>query len=486
MSSDPDRMPALEPATVPDHVIVLFGATGDLAQRKLWPGLYHLEIAGLMPAWFAVVAIGRGSLSDDGLRALARKAVEDAGREPLDEEAWGHFASRLSYTTVGGDDGRALAAAVEVAEQRVGGDPRRLFYLAVPPAAMGPIVRQLGRGGLAARSRVVLEKPFGTDLLSARELNALLHEVFNEDQVFRIDHFLGKEAVQSMLALRFASGLWEAVWDRDHIDHVQIDVPETLGISTRTAFYEATGAFRDMVVTHLFQVLGFVAMEPPTVLLPGELVAEKNKVFDALRPLAPEDVVRGQYAGYDDEPDVRPGSETETLVAVRAWIDNQRWAGVPFYLRTGKRMAEGRRVVTVAFRDAPARIFPSDAPVRGAEPDHLSLDLDEHGSISLGFLAKRPGPGFAVEPALLSYSSASAPGHAGSLTAYERLIHDAMLGDHMLFTSAQGIERLWSVSEPVLAAPPPLHRYAPGGWGPREVDALIAPRRWHLGAGGRG
>ena len=289
--------------------------------------------------------------------------------------------------------------------------------------------------------------------------------------------------MQNILALRFANGMWEPVWNRDHIEHVQIDVPETLGLTTRTAFYEATGAYRDMVVTHLFQLLGFVAMEPPTALGARELVAEKTKVFQAMRELTSDDLVRGQYSGYRDEPGVAPGSETETLAAARVWIDNWRWAGVPFYLRTGKRMAEGRRLVTIAFRDPPTRMFPEDSGVEEQDPNHLTFDLGDPGVLSLGFQAKTPGRGMSVEHAHLTYSFASAQKHEQSLQAYERLIHDAMVGDHTLFTTAHGVERLWEVSDRVLSQPPRLRRYQPGSWGPAEVDELIAPHTWHLGRG---
>jgi glucose-6-phosphate 1-dehydrogenase len=299
--------------------------------------------------------------------------------------------------------------------------------------------------------------------------------------VLRIDHFLGKEAVQNILALRFANGMWEPLWNREHIEHVQIDVSETLGVTDRTAFYEATGAYRDMVVTHLFQVLGFVAMEPPAALRARELVAEKTKVFEALRPLSPGDVVRGQYAGYRDEPGVPADSATETLVAARAWVDNARWDGVPFYLRTGKRMAASERVVTVAFRDAPTqRLFAGDRGAGATDSSHLNLDLGDHGSISLGFLAKTPGPTMEVEAARLTYSFAAAPDHIRALEAYERLVHDAMLGDRTLFSSAEGVERLWEVSAPLLADPPPVRSYPPGSWGPPEAGELIAAGGWHL------
>lgn len=471
-------------AIPPDHAIVIFGATGDLARRKLWPGLYHLAVAGLMPSEFAIIGSGRAEHSDDDLRSLARKAVQEFARVPVEEGTWAQFARRLSYTAIDMDGGHRLETAVDAAEERAGTSLRRLYYLAVPPEAMGPIVRQFGNAGPAANACVVLEKPFGTDLASARELNALLREVFDEDQVFRIDHFLGKEAVQNILALRFANSIWESVWHRDHVEHVQIDVPEMLGLASRAPFYEATGAYRDMVVTHLFQILGFVAMEPPSALGARELAVEKGKVFAALRPLEPDDVLRGQYVGYRDEPGVEEESETETFVAARAWIDNPRWEGVPFYLRTGKRMAAGKRVVTIAFRNAHTRMFESGFEAPGAGSSQLNLDLGEHGSISLGFLAKTPGPTMDVEPARLTYSFASGPDHLQALEAYERLIHDVMVDDHTLFASAEGIERLWEVSAPVLTSPPALRSYAPGSWGPPQVDELIAPRRWHLNEAG--
>ena len=277
---------------------------------------------------------------------------------PPDGEHWEPFAELLSY--VGTADGLdRLAKTVTDAQREIGGTPRLLHYLSVPPSASAGIVGELRATGLNAAARVIMEKPFGTDLASARELNQTLLTAFDESQIFRIDHFLGKEAVQNILALRFANGLFEPVWNRNHIDHVQIDVPETLSIGTRAGFYEGIGAFRDMVVTHLFQVLGFVAMEPPTSLEAKTLAAEKTKVFDAMPPLRPADVVRGQYDGYRDEEGVRPDSETETFVAVRAQVDNWRWAGVPFFLRTGKRLAESRRLLTIAFNAAAATHVPA-------------------------------------------------------------------------------------------------------------------------------
>jgi glucose-6-phosphate 1-dehydrogenase len=327
---------------------------------------------------------------------------------------------------------------------------------------------------------VILEKPFGVDLDSARRLNATLHSVFDESQVFRIDHFLGKEAVQNILALRFANGMFEPVWNRDHVDHVQIDVPETLSVGTRGSFYEETGAYRDMVVTHIFQVLGFVAMEPPTAIDSEALLAEKLKVFDTIEPLDPERVVRGQYEGYREVPGVAPGSDTETFVALRASVDSWRWAGVPFYLRTGKRLHRSGHAITVGFREPPRHIFELAPEVD--DPNLLTFELGEPGAITATFLAKEPGVAMRLGPAHMTFEYQDSFQTALQLEAYERLLHDAMLGDRLLFTSAEGIERLWEISEPLLKSPPPVIPYAPESWGPREADALVAPRRWHLAA----
>ena len=459
-----------------EHVMVLFGATGDLARRKLLPGLFHLHEAKLLPERFRIVGVSRDDLDDSGFRAAARAAVEEFARRPVTEDCWAPFAAALSYSGTGtGTAG--LARAVERAEHQLGAAPRRLHYLSVPPAASAGIVAEIGEAGLAERARIVMEKPFGTDLSSARELNAAVHAVFDEEQVFRIDHFLGKEAVQNILALRFANGLFEPIWNRDHIDHVQIDVPETLSIGTRGSFYEATGAFRDMIVTHLLQVLAFVAMEPPNSLRPKPLVDEKVKVFEALEPLRPDRVVRGQYDGYRDEQGVASDSQTETFVALEVRIDNARWAGVPFYLRTGKRLADTRRVLTLSFREPPRRMFQG---ADGFAPNELVFDLSEPGSIEAGFLAKVPGATMELGQARLAFDYQESFCTANQLEAYERLIHDALIGDHTLFTRADGIERLWEVAEPLLESPRGLETYAPGSWGPTGADELIEPHRWHL------
>jgi glucose-6-phosphate 1-dehydrogenase len=477
-------LPAPEAAAVPipeDHVIVLFGATGDLARRKLLPGLFHLNEAGLMPKQFRIVGTSRGDLSDEQFTAIARDAVREFGRIKPSDESWDRFGSAL--TAVGTGEGLgALAKTVAKAREEIG-DPRLLHYLSVPPSAAAGIIEELGAIGLREDTRVIMEKPFGTDLASAQELNETVHSVFDEDQVFRIDHFLGKEAVQNILALRFANGTFEPIWNRSHIDHVQIDVPETLSIGTRADFYEGTGAFRDMVVTHLFQVLGFFAMEPPASLDSKTLVAEKTKVFQSMPPLRPDAIVRGQYAGYRQEPGVAPDSETETFVALRAHIDNWRWAGVPFFLRTGKCLAEDANHITIAFQAPPRRMFPIDCHYAAESfgSDHLTFELNDPGSISMSFLAKVPGPTLQLGEAHMDFDYARAfGGPAHALEAYERLIHDVMIGDHTLFTTADGIERLWAISEPVLENPSPVLPYEKGSWGPAAIDDLIAPRRWHL------
>jgi len=465
-------LPELDP-----HVIVFFGATGDLARRKLIPGLFDLGRAGLLPDEYRILGTSLDDMDDEAFREHARGALREFCRLEIGDEDWRAFSERLAYVPSRAD---ALAAGVARAEQAIGREARRLHYLSVPPSAAGAIVRALGDASLVERARVIMEKPFGTDLESARELNATVHEVFREEQIFRIDHFLGKEAAQNMLALRFANGFLEPLWNREHIDHVQIDVPETLSIGTRGEFYEGTGAFRDMIVTHLLQVLGVVAMEPPPSLEPRALVDEKLKVFRSLLPIQPDDVVRGQYEGYREEPGVAPDSTVETFIAARVSVDNWRWAGVPFFLRTGKRLAEGARIVSIAFREPPKSMFPPDAGVGAAGPDHLTFDLADTPRLSLSFYGKRPGPGMHLEKASMQFSLGEAGRQKDVLEAYERLIHDAMTGDRTLFTTAEGVERLWEISEPLLEHPSPVRPYAPGSWGPKEIDALIAPRRWRL------
>ncbi|HZQ32547.1 MAG TPA: glucose-6-phosphate dehydrogenase [Mycobacterium sp.] len=464
--------------TLDPHVIVLFGATGDLAKRKLIPGLSYLSASELAPG-IRVVGTSLEEMSDDEFRSLAKEAVDSFGSHKATDEEWAGFASKVRYVPQSaGPEG--LAAAVADAEEELGADVRRLHYLSVPPKAARDVITMLNDAKLVERSRVVMEKPFGTDLDSAVKLNDFVHETFDESQIFRIDHFLGKEAAQNILAFRFANGLFEPIWSRHFIDHIQIDIPEKLGLDQRTSFYDATGAFKDMVVTHLFQVMAFVAMEPPTALEPRAISEEKNKVFRSLLPINPAEVIRGQYKGYREEKGVANESDTETFIALKVGIDNWRWAGVPIYLRTGKKMAEGMRIISIAFKEAPKTMFPAGSGVGQQGPDHLTFDLADNSRVSLSFYGKRPGPGMKLEKLSMQFSTQETGEVANVLEAYERLLLDAMRGDHTLFTTAEGIESLWDRSTALLEDPPPVKVYEPGTWGPNAIHQLIAPNAWRL------
>jgi glucose-6-phosphate 1-dehydrogenase len=465
-------------ARVGPTTFVLFGGNGDLARRKLMPGLYHLELAGLMPEDWRLVGCSNREMAPDEFRSVVGQAIREFGRSKPEGEAWERFAERLHYVGGGFGPGHTsdLESAVEAAEKEIG-SMQKLVFCAVPPNVFPDIIRGLGEAHLVEDAKVMLEKPFGTDLESARKLNTLIHSVLDEEQVFRIDHYLGKEAVQNILAFRFANGLFEPVWNRQFVSHVLFEVPETLGVEQRAAFYETTGALRDVVVTHIFQVLGFVAMEPPLELAATELADEKMKVFNAIRPLQPEDIVRGQYDGYRELEGVDPKSDMETYVAGRVFIDNWRWKDIPFYFRHGKRMPESRRVLTIVFNKPALMLFElAQTSTDSIEANHLTFDFGDPGSISASFLAKDPGWELDLTEARMDFKYKSDE----LLEAYERLIHDALIGDKTLFTRADAIERLWQVVQPVLDDPPPVIPYEPGTWGPEAADALIAPCHWHL------
>jgi glucose-6-phosphate 1-dehydrogenase len=465
-----------------DHVIVLFGATGDLAKRKILPGLFHLFEAGLLPQRFRIVgsAPTAFALSAEEFRRHARDAVREFGRTKPDDATWDEFAPTLSFAVADPGDATALVHAVEDAEREIGGHPRRLHHLAVPPDAFPSMIELLGHAGLNEHARVICEKPFGHDLASAKALNAVIAMYFEESQVFRIDHFLGKESIDNILALRFANGLFEPIWNRDHVSYVQIDVPEAISIEGRAAFYQGCGAFRDMVVTHLFQLMGIVAMEPPTSLNAQPLRDEMVKVFESMPDVDPRAVVRGQYDGYRKEPGVGASSSTETFVALRTEVDNWRWKGVPFYLRTGKCLAQSRQVVTIGLCAPTMRIFPDEAAVHGQHGNRIVIDFADPGSVHVDFLAKRPGPHLRLSPARMTFDYASSFLEVHNLAAYEHLLLEAMHGNQALFTRSDGIERLWELSAPLLEAPPPVEPYWRGSWGPESIADLISPHRWYL------
>ncbi|MBA3841701.1 MAG: glucose-6-phosphate dehydrogenase [Actinobacteria bacterium] len=472
-----------------DQLLILFGATGDLAKRKLLPGLFHLAVAGMMPARYRIVGSGRpeGAPDADGFRSQVRTALAEFGRRELSDENWRPFARSLSFAAASTEQPQSLLDAVAQAEHELGGEVQRLIYLAVPPDAFAPIVELLGASGLSERARLIIEKPFGHDLASARTLNKTLHSVFAEEQLFRIDHFLGKEAVQNILAFRFANGLFEPVWNRRHVDYVQIDVPEQLTIEGRASFFEQTGTFRDMVVTHLLHLLGFIAMEPPDRLDARSLRDATARVFEAIEPLDPGRAAFGQYDGYRAEPGVATGSSVETFAALELHVNNKRWDGVPFQLRTGKALAESRHTVTLGFKEPVRAMFELDeTAIAAAHPDELTFELSDPGAIWVDFLAKKPGAEMSLGAASLTFRYGDSFDVANELEAYERLIHDCMLGDHTLFTRADGIERLWEIAAPLLEQPPTPLPYAQGSWGPEAIDQLVAPNRWHLPYSGSG
>ena len=465
-------------ADLPSCVFLLFGARGDLAARKLFPGLYRLAAAGRLPEDYAVIGSGRHSPgSDDDFRDEVREGLRESV-DDLDEDVVRDLLERVSFQASDADDGADLAARVREVEEGLGDDVRRLVYLSVPPTAMSGMVGMLGREGLAERARLVIEKPFGLDLASFEELDRDVHEVFEEDQVFRIDHFLGKEAVQNLLALRFANALFEPAWDRHSIASVQVDVPETLAMEGRGSFYESTGALRDMVSTHLFQILGAVALEDPGEWSADAVRRARAAVFADVRPLDPARVVLGQYDGYRDEEDVDEDSDVETFVALEAWVDNDRWRDVPFHLRTGKAMAETRRTVTLRFRAPDSTVFGGDGLAR----DELVLELTDEAQIHVDLLGKRPGPEMELAPATMRLDLGEELPDDEPLEAYERLLLDVLAGDHTLFAHADETRRLWEVCQPVLDDRPAPLAYAQESWGPGE--ALDLPEGgWRLGSG---
>ncbi|WP_239068833.1 glucose-6-phosphate dehydrogenase [Cellulomonas pakistanensis] len=467
---------APETPAEPPVLLVLHGARGDLAERMVYPGLAQLATRGLLPERWAVIGTGRKPIGDDELADLVRSSLEEHG----DPEHAGALDGHVSYaTTFTEDDPGELVDAIRDARRDLadGGDEAGVtvvHYLAVPPSAFEPTTRGLRAHGLAEGARVVYEKPYGTSPESFERLDALVHEVLDEEQVFRIDHFLGKEATQNLHVLRFGNELFGGVWNRRHVAQVQVDVPETLDVADRADFYDETGAALDMLVTHLFQIAAEVAMEPPTALDADHLATAREAVIDCFRPLDPAEVVLGQFDGYRDIDGIADDSTTDTFVAARLWVDNDRWRGVPFLLRTGKRMAASAQRVTLVLK-TPDELF--GEPVG---PGRISLSLAGDGAIDITTTVKQPGPDLTLATGTASLALDDVePGEP--LTPYASLLHDVLAGDRTLFTTPHGLEAAWRAFAPLLGPDrPDPEPYEPGTWGPARADELAGPDGWVL------
>jgi glucose-6-phosphate 1-dehydrogenase len=511
MPENPLRRGLAEDRTIDPCAVVIFGASGDLTKRKLMPGLYNLAVSRSLSGGFAVVGVARREKSNDDFRAEMKTAISKySRRKPVDEAVWNDFERGISYVPGTFDDpatyerlGKHLAELDR--ERGTGGN--RLFYLAVPSAEFQTIASRLREAKLVLPpergaqkrgpwTRIVIEKPFGHDLASARELNDTIAAVFDESQVFRIDHYLGKETVQNLLVFRFANSLFEPLWNREHVDHVQITVAEEIGVEGRGKFYEATGVTRDIVENHLMQLLCLTAMEPPISLSADSVRDEKVKVLRSLRAMAPsqvpENVIRGQYArgfvrgdevpGYREEADVAPASRVETYLAMRVFVDNWRWGGVPFYVRAGKRLARRVTEIAVTFKKVPHGLF--RAPDGGITPNVLALRIQPDEGIALRFISKEPGQATVLRDVAMDFRYGAAFG-SNTPEAYERLLLDAIRAEATLFTRRDEVEEQWEYIDHVFQAwtregnaPPPL--YSAGSWGPEQADDLLARdgRRW--------
>jgi len=505
MPEEEKRSSSIYGTTAEPCSVILFGASGDLAKRKVIPAMYDLAQHNSLGERYAIVGFARTPMTDESFRATigeAAKTISEVG--PIEPAKWDAFSSNLYYSAGEYRDQNSYAQLAKRlaeidAEKKLGGN--RLFYLSTPPEVYPDIVEQLGRAGLARPAnpnswvRIVIEKPFGRDLASAKELNKIVLNVFEEKQVYRIDHYLGKDTVQNLLVLRFGNGIFEPLWNRNYVDHVQITAAETLGVERRGGFYETTGALRDMIQSHVLQLTSLVAVEPPASFDATAVRNEKLKILQSIRPynleMVAQSVVRGQYApgsadgqklaGYRDEPGVNPNSRTETFVAMRVLIDNWRWAGVPFYLRTGKRLAKRTTEIMIQFRCAPHIVFRE----REVEPNRLVLNIQPDEGISVSFGAKRPGTEMSIGNVTMNFSYREAFGGA-SRSAYATLLNDCLRGDPTLFDRGDSVEAAWSIVDPILdvwsaARTATVPMYPAGTWGPKESDQLLErdDRQWY-------
>src|SRR5215469_3193873 len=494
--SNPFADPLRFQRQAPECAMVIFGASGDLTKRKLMPALYRLAYDNRLPASFSVVGTSRSALSDEAFRDSMREAVQTFSENPaFDENLWGRFAPNLHY--VPGDmQDPALYSAIKSKLEEIG-QRNVLFYLATQPSYYPVVAQQLGAAGLtngsgaAERSggwrRIVVEKPFGHDLRSARQLSACLQTVFPEDEIYRIDHYLGKETVQNILAFRFGNGIFEPLWNRRYVNQVQITAAESIGVEGRGGYYQESGAVRDMVQNHLLQVLATVAMEPVPAFEPDAVRDERAKLLRSIHVIkpdeAPQNATPGQYAGFRDEPGVDAASNTPTFVAARFLIDNWRWAGVPFYVRTGKKLAKRATEIAIQYNSAPLSLFASGDGQVLDRPNLLILRIQPEEGISLRFLSKQPGSGMHLRPVSMDFKYGASFG-GRSPSAYETLLVDALLGDATLYTRQDMVEASWRVVEPILeyfeSRKFRFPNYEPGTWGPAEADEMLARfgHRW--------
>jgi glucose-6-phosphate 1-dehydrogenase len=478
------------PRTPDPCAIVIFGASGDLTRRKLFPAIYSLAVRNLVPDELAIVGVARSEETDAEFRARMKDGVREFGRDPIDEKVWKRLAGGMHYvsTDFAADEGEdALVALLARLDEGRGTRGNRVFYLAVPPGAISTLVEEIGsrRGDRQGWTRLIVEKPFGTDRASARRLNDELHRYFDESEIFRIDHYLGKETVQNMLALRFANGIFEPIWNRQFVDHVEITVAESIGIEGRASFYESAGAVRDVFQNHLLQLVALTAMEPPIDFTSESVRNEKVKVLRAIRPPGAKRVVRGQYGpgyvegkkvpGYREEPGVSPRSTTETYAAAKLYVDNWRWAGTPFYVRVGKRLAKRETTIAIEFKRAPHPPF-ARAASEGVSPNVLLVHIQPDEGVSLAIGAKVPGQGMTLRTVHMDFLYGGAF-RTELPEAYERLILDCLLGDATLFTRADEVDEQWALVDSIVATwkrqRTSFPDYDAGTWGPKAGDELM-------------